>query len=453
MYIVQKYRCITLLALLCSISNSYSKNSVIIVGGQFGDEGKGKIVDVLDADLVVRAQGGNNAGHTVIVGTQEYKFHLIPSGILREGCQCYLGGGVVIDPKVLLQEIEQLKALGIDPQGSLWISCTPHVIMPYHPVIDKLAEAAKGDAAIGTTGRGIGPCYADKVNRLGIRIADFIDPVKLKKLLDQNVAIINQQLRHMYNKPVLDAQQIYDECLGYAQKLAPYVKDDLEFHIAEELKAGKFALFEGAQGTFLDVTFGTFPYVTSSSTIAAGICAGSGVGPTAIGHTLAVVKAYTTRVGNGPLPTEVSGDQMFLNWKEDRELGTTTGRKRRIGWFDAVLAKTSMALNSADSMALTKLDILDKVKTIKICTSYLCNGKTYTVVPPHENLAHAQPIYEEMDGWMSPTTHITRYEDLPENAKRYIERIIELCQTPVSLVSVGPERNQTIIIDKNFYKK
>lgn len=422
---------------------------IVIVGGQFGDEGKGKVIDYLssDAAIIVRAQGGNNAGHTVVVGDKEYKLHLIPSGILSGNTQCYIGGGVVIDPKVLIAEIEGLEKAGIHLNGRLWISPYANVIMPYHCQLDKLIEESKGKNSIGTTGRGIGPCYSDRTNRSAIRMIDLMDPVKFQKLLAQNIESVNQVLTNIYGKEPLAIDPIFNEYQVYANKLKKYLKEDLEVALADSLRAGKTVLFEGAQGTFLDNTFGTFPFVTSSNTIASGICCGAGVGPSQISKTIAVVKAYTTRVGNGPMPTEVSEEDAFANAADAREYGTTTGRKRRMGWFDAVLVKQAVRLNAADAIILTKLDILDPLEKIKICTGYEFEGKVYNYIPPQAKLGEVVPVYEEMEGWKSTTAAVQKYQDLPENAKRYIQRIAALVDAPVAMVSVGPERSQTIVVE------
>ncbi len=450
----QKY--ILLIATLYLAINLQARgplSSMIVIGAQFGDEGKGKITDYLSqhADTVVRAQGGNNAGHTIIINNQEYKLHLIPSGILNAQTHCYLAGGVVIDPAVLLEEINNLEKVNISVKSRLWISPYAQVILPYHQLFDRLADKRKGKKAIGTTGRGIGPCYADKINRIGIRMCDLVNPEELRKKLERNILLYHEQLKQLDNKQELSLNTIFTEYQNYGRLLQPYVKNDAELSINNDIKSGKRVLFEGAQGTLLDNTFGTFPYVTSSNTLAGGICAGAGVGPTNIGHTLAVVKAYTTRVGNGPLPTEVPEDELFINRKTNREYGTTTGRARRIGWFDAVQAKTAMFLNGVDSIAFTKLDALDFVPKIKICVAYEYLGKRYDAIPAQcPDLDCVTPIYEELKGWMTLTTNIRTYKALPLRAREYIERISQLCNTPVSTVSIGPERNQTIIVDRNL---
>lgn len=424
----------------------------IIVGAQWGDEGKGKIIDILakQADRIVRSQGGNNAGHTVIIGQEEYKLHLIPSGILHSHAKCAIGAGVVIDPQVLLSEIEGLKKRGIPLEKRLGISPLAHVIFPYHRLYDQLLEERKGERSIGTTGRGIGPCYADKALRIGIRMEEILHPKIFSDLLRSNLALKNEELEKIFGYPPLSFEEIFEDYSRMAQALAPYAAP-IEREIYEALQQGESVLFEGAQGTFLDTTFGTYPFVTSSSTIAAGVCLGAGIGPRQIDHTLGVVKAYTTRVGKGPLPTELSEQENFLNHSNARELGTTTQRKRRIGWFDSVLVKTAARLNGLDAIALTKLDILDSLEQISICTGYSIDGKVVDYLPSlPEEMERAKPIYETLPGWQEPTSDIKTIEALPKNARGYLERIEELIQTPISILSVGPEREQTIMVKNPF---
>ena len=353
-----------------------SMPSVIVVGAQWGDEGKGKIIDILTANAkhVIRAQGGNNAGHTILIGKEEYKLHLIPSGILHPNPKCYIGAGTVLDPEVLINEIDSIQSRGHTTKGRLWISPAAHVIFPYHRQMDLLLEKKKGDRSIGTTGRGIGPCYADKANRLGIRIGEFIRQDLFPKALKPVLNLKNEELIKIYGEPPLSYDAMLKQYNAYADYLRPYVTN-IEVDICNAINKNENVLFEGAQGTFLDITSGTYPFVTSSNTIAGGICVGAGVGPSHIHHTLGVVKAYTTRVGNGPLPSEAKEDENFLDHHNAREYGTTTGRKRRIGWFDSVLAKTAVCLNGLQSMALTKLDILDELENIKICIGYKIHGK------------------------------------------------------------------------------
>lgn len=429
--------------------------SVIVVGVQWGDEGKGKIIDILTAQAkhVVRSQGGNNAGHTVVIGQEEYKLHLIPSGILQAATKCYIGAGTVIDPKVLLQEIQSLESRGHKINTRLLISSAAHVIFPYHCQLDLLLENKKGDRSIGTTGRGIGPCYADKVNRMGIRMGELIRPDLFPKALKSVLALKNEELIKLYNAAPLNYEMLLKQYTLYADMLRPYVVE-VEEMIHRAIEAKENILFEGAQGTFLDITTGTYPFVTSSNTVAGGICLGAGVGPSSIDHTLGVVKAYTTRVGNGPLPTEVKENEGFLDHQQAREYGTTTGRKRRIGWFDSVLVKTGVQLNGLQSMAITKLDILDQLETIKICVAYQINGKRCHYLPSlAEDLNKIIPVYETVPGWKTSTRNAKAYPDLPGPAKNYLKKIETLCGIPISIISTGPERESTIILKDPFVKK
>jgi len=426
--------------------------SIVVVGIQWGDEGKGKMIDLLSkqADHIVRAQGGNNAGHTIKIGEEEYRFHLIPSGILYPHTKCYIAGGTVIDPEVLLKEINGLETKSISVKGRLFISPYAHVILPYHRELDKLYESLKGDSAIGTTGRGIGPCYVDKANRMGIRIGDLIQPEALEKQLKMNLSFKNKELQQVFGQPSLNFEKIYNAYVSYGKQLESFVSQ-VENTVAVELKKNAAVLFEGAHGTFLDITFGTYPFVTSSSTIAAGVCAGAGVGPTQIDHVLGVVKAYTTRVGNGPFPTALSTEEetTFLDHAAAREIATTTGRKRRMGWFDAVLARYGARLNGTSSLAVTKLDVLDHLEKIKICREYKVKGNILEIPPAQiQDFEEIEPIYEELPGWKCTTKDIKKWEDLPKNAQKYLARIEELCETPISIVSVGPERDRTLIIPK-----
>jgi len=428
---------------------------VIVVGAQWGDEGKGKIIDILTskAKHIVRAQGGNNAGHTIIIGDDEYKLHLTPSGILHPHTQCYIGAGTVIDPEVLVFEMNTLQSRGIDLTGRLWISPAAHVIFPYHRKLDLLLEQKKGSQAVGTTGRGIGPCYADKAHRLGIRMAELTDPEIFPALLKNALELKNEELTKLYNADPLSFEEIFSEYTRYSQYLAPHVSH-VEEKIQEALAADENVLFEGAQGTFLDTTMGTYPYVTSSSTISGGICTGSGVGPSQIDHTVGVIKAYTTRVGHGPLPSEVSEDDQFLDHFTAREFGTTTRRKRRIGWFDAMLARKAAKINGLNSIAITKLDIFDAADTIKICVAYELDGVRVHDVPYlASEFAQLKPVYEEHPGWKKQTSGIKNYEALPEEAKNYIRRLGELTGVDISMVSVGPEREQTISLMELFESK
>lgn len=426
---------------------------VIVVGAQWGDEGKGKIIDILskEATYVVRAQGGNNAGHTVLIGTDEYKIHLVPSGILFPHTQCYIGGGTVIDPEVLLEEIEMLESRGIQVKGRLHISLMAHVIFPYHKIWDEISEERKKEYAIGTTKKGIGPCYADKINRIGIRFAELISPDTLYSHLKRIVEMKNQELSCLYNKPLIDFERIFEQYKQFGMRLLPYVKN-IEKNIYDALSAGENVLFEGAQGTFLDVTFGTYPYVTSSQTIAAGICSGAGIGPTQIDHTIGIVKAYTTRVGHGPFVTEIDITQNALfDHNEAREVGTTTGRKRRIGWFDVPLVRQSIRLNGIDSIALMKLDILDAIKEIPVCVGYKLNGMLLEDFPVlQEDLEKICPHYEIMPGWQCSTRDVKSLKELPENALKYIKKLEGLLDVPIQILSLGPERERTLIIKNVF---
>lgn len=430
-------------------------SSMIVVGAQWGDEGKGKVTDLLakSVDFVVRAQGGNNAGHTILIDSHELRFHLIPSGILHPNTQCLIAGGTVIDPGSFLEEVNCLRKEGIDFAGRLWLSNYAHVIFPYHKLLDKLYENRKKDRAIGTTGKGIGPCYADRSSRIGIRLAEFMRSDILRERLQATLFSKNQELQIIFQQEPLLLDSLLEECHQLAAKLKPFIAPVKEW-IAEALKMGKKVLFEGAQGTLLDNNFGSYPYVTSSSTIAAGIIAGAGIGPTKIDHVLGVVKTYTTRVGEGPLPTAFTEKEqkMFVASKA-REIGATTGRTRRMGWFDACLVRYSAKLNGLDSMALTKLDILDILDEIKICTHYRLDGVILESPPALiEDLARVEPIYEVLEGWGKKTSHLSSYKELPEKAIYYLKRISELIDIPISMVSLGPDRKSTLFLHQ-FFKK
>jgi adenylosuccinate synthase len=423
--------------------------TVMVVGGQWGDEGKGKCVDLLaeHAQHVMRSQGGANAGHTIVVDKTEYKLHLIPSGILNPLPQCYLGAGMVIDPAKLLEEITMLENLGIQVKGRLWISSRSHVVMPYHKVIDSLSGAK-----IGTTGKGIGPCYADKALRIGIRMNDLVNSEAFGELLAHVLELKNRELEKIHNASPLTFEAILQEYSAYGHQLSRYVAD-VESIILDAQSKQENILLEGAQGALLDNTFGTYPFVTSSSTSAAGICLSAGLAPQHIHKTVAILKAYCTRVGQGPFPTEDS-TVASQDHNTIREVGTTTGRKRRLGWFDAVLARWTTQQSGATSLAITKLDVLDGLETVKICTGYRLNGKLLQTVPSSaQDLLHAEPCYEELPGWKTPTTQLTHYDQLPNEAKCYLKRLEQLCQTPISMVSVGPERSQTFILSCPYVHK
>jgi adenylosuccinate synthase len=416
---------------------------------QWGDEGKGKVIDLLSekAQHVARAQGGNNAGHTVIAQGQEYKFHLIPSGILYPHTKCYIGGGTVMDPHSLISEMEQLDKHGISWKKRLFLSLYSHIVLPYHRLIDQLSEKKKGGAFIGTTGRGIGPCYADKINRCGLRLADLLSP-SFKEKLDTALLLKNEELGKMYGHAPLDGQAIYEEYARFAERLSPFAAP-VEEMLFQATRGGEKILFEGAQGALLDVTFGTYPFVTSSCTLAGGICSGLGLGPSGVERSIGVAKAYTTRVGNGPFPTELKSEELarFPDHTTARETGTTTGRKRRIGWFDAFMLRHTVGLNGVDTLAITKLDILDGLDEIRICTGY----KHFKHFPPtFEELSCAVPIYESHPGWKRSTQDIPIYDELTSHAKAYLRRLEELCGVPISIVSVGPDREKTIWLDRFF---
>ncbi len=423
----------------------------VLIGAQWGDEGKGKMIDILtkDIDYVVRFQGGNNAGHTVVIDDEKYVLHLIPSGILHEGKICVIGHGVVIDPKALIEEIELLKSKGIDFKGRLKVSDKAHVIFPYHKKIDELREAKRKKGKIGTTKKGIGPCYSDKVGRVGIRIGDLYDKEYFKSLLESNIEEKNSTCRDLYDFKGFKSDKMFSDYLKYADVLKEYVCDTIKL-LNDALKAGKSILFEGAQGTFLDVDYGTYPFVTSSNSTAGGACTGGGIGPSKIDEVLGVVKAYTTRVGEGPFPTEFSSDLMETIRQKGGEFGATTGRARRCGWFDSVLVANSVQINGIDSVIITKLDVLDELKKIKICIGYKYKGEIYTNIPGIPNfLETLEPVYEEHPGWMTDTSKITSYDDLPENARKYLKRIQELIDTEIIFVSVGKSRKQTLSCSNN----
>ncbi|MGO5073751.1 adenylosuccinate synthase [Clostridium sporogenes] len=426
-------------------------SAFIVLGAQWGDEGKGKMTDYLaeNADVVVRFQGGNNAGHTVVVGEKEYKLHLIPSGILYNDKLNVIGNGVVLDPKALFEEISYLESLGVDiTPDRLIISDRAHVIMPYHRVLDGIKERARGNKDIGTTGKGIGPSYTDKMERSGIRVCDLIHKEVFEENLKETLEIKNKIITEVFGGEALDYNEIYNEYLGYAEKLRPFVKD-ISVIVNKKIKEGKEVLFEGAQGTLLDIDYGTYPYVTSSSTIAGGVCIGAGVGPTAITNAVGIAKAYTTRVGKGPFPTELLDKTGDWIREKGHEFGVTTGRARRCGWLDLVILKTSARVSGLTSFAVTKIDTLAGLDTLKVCTGYILNGEIIDYVPASlEDLAKCEPIYEEFEGWDDSIANARCYEDLPENAVKYLKKIEDFTETKVSIVSVGPKRDQTMMISE-----
>ncbi|MDD5436697.1 MAG: adenylosuccinate synthase [Candidatus Omnitrophica bacterium] len=421
--------------------------NIVILGAQWGDEGKGKVIDIFTqkVDYVVRYQGGNNAGHTVVIDDDEFILHLIPSGILHKRKICVIGNGVVVDPRALLDEISMLKKRGIKVDGRLLISESAHVIFPYHKRLDELKEQKR--KKIGTTKKGIGPCYADKVARSGIRVADLLDEAVLKEKLTANLDEKNAILDKTYGAQGYSFDELYNEYRGYAEEIKKYVCNTTVV-LNDAIKKRKKILFEGAQGTLLDVDHGTYPFVTSSNSTAGGASTGTGVGPTAIGKVIGVVKAYTTRVGEGPFPTEFTKDLMERIRRKGKEFGATTGRPRRCGHFDSVIVKHSIMVNGIDEIVVTKLDVLDDLDSIKICTAYKFEGKTYTDFPTNSRvLAGCEPVYEEVPGWKEDTTKVTSYLKLPKNAKNYLKRIQNLLKTRIVLISVGCERKQTFSKD------
>lgn len=426
-------------------------SSLVVVGAQWGDEGKGKITDYLAqmAEVVVRYQGGNNAGHTVEVDNKKYKLHLIPSGILSEDKPCIIGNGVVIDPKAILEEIDYLHKNNIKTDN-LTISDRAHVIMPYHKIIDALSEESLGDNKIGTTKKGIGPAYMDKTQRTGIRIVDLLNKDNFAKKLKVNLAEKNKLLKLIYNSDELNFDAIYEEYMDYALRLKPYVKDT-SVDVYKYIKENKKVLFEGAQGTLLDLDFGTYPYVTSSHPGSGGVATGVGIGPNYIQGVIGVVKAYTTRVGEGPFPTELNDEIGEFIREKGNEYGTTTGRARRCGWFDGIIVKFAVRINGLTSMAITKLDTLSGINKLKICTGYEYNGRIIREFPADlDELALFRPIYEEFEGWEEDISKCTTYDELPLNTKKYISAIEEIAGVPASILSVGANRNNTIILDDLF---
>jgi len=421
----------------------------VIVGAQWGDEGKGKITDLLskDMDMVVRYQGGNNAGHTVVIKDQTYKLHLIPSGIFYPNVICVIGNGVVIDPAVLIGEIELLEGKGF-ALDNLKISGQAHVIFPYHKLLDQAQESRMEAGRIGTTSRGIGPCYVDKFNRRGIRICDLYNEDILRKKLEWNIEEKKFLLENFYKMKVdLNENEILKEYLGYAHAIKKKVVEETTVLINEAIRAKKRVLLEGAQGSMLDVDHGTFPFVTSSNPIAGGACTGAGVGPGMINDVLGVVKAYVTRVGGGPFPTEIAGSAQDEMRERGKEYGATTGRPRRCGWFDGVVMKHAARINGMTKLAITKLDVLDNLEKINICVAYEYEGRKITDFPTDiSRLERCRPVYEEMPGWRTDISKATKLKDLPRNAQQYLDKLAELAGTPISLISTGAERGQVIKI-------
>jgi adenylosuccinate synthase len=428
-------------------------SNVAIIGAQWGDEGKGKIVDLFTdyADIIVRYQGGNNAGHTLVVNGRKTVLHLVPSGALHAEKLCVIGNGVVVDPEILIDEINALRAQGhLTNDEQLRISEQAHVIMPYHKAIDLARERLRGKGKIGTTGRGIGPAYEDKVARVGIRFVDLLEEDTFREKLTRNIEEKNFYLKAILKEKALDFNKIHDSYGSFREKLKVYVANT-GLLLDQEMRAGKRVLFEGAQGTLLDVDHGTYPYVTSSSTITGGACSGSGVGPQLIQQVIGISKAYTTRVGSGPFPTEVDGPEGETLRREGAEFGATTGRSRRCGWFDAVGVRHAVRMNGMTGIALTKLDVLTGFKKIPICTGYRYQGKAVEEFPASSKVMQgAEPIYEEIPGWNTALDDVTKFADLPRPAQNYVKRIEEVIGTEIILVSVGPGREQTILLKNPF---
>jgi adenylosuccinate synthase len=422
-------------------------NNVVVIGTQWGDEGKGKVVDLLTdrASVVVRFQGGHNAGHTLVIDGVKTVLHLVPSGVLREGVRCLIGNGVVLSPPALLEELAMLEASGVPVRERLGISAACPVILPYHVALDHARELARGAKAIGTTGRGIGPAYEDKTSRRGIRLGEMLDAQHFEERLREVLEYHNFMLEHYYRVDRVDFAAVLDKYLGYAEILRPLVMDVTGF-LHDCRAEGRDVLFEGAQGALLDIDHGTYPYVTSSTTTAGGAASGSGVGPRDLDYVLGIVKAYTTRVGSGPFPTELfdaCGDHLG---QRGNEFGATTGRKRRCGWLDMVSLKRSLAINSVTGICITKLDVLDGLETIKVCTSYLLDGQEITAPPVGaEALARCEPGYIELAGWSEPTVGATSLDALPANARAYLETIERLSGLPIDLISTGPDRVETLV--------
>jgi adenylosuccinate synthase len=421
--------------------------AIVLIGAQWGDEGKGKVTDLLGHSVhyVVRYQGGNNAGHTVITPDGEkFALHLMPSGVLTPGCVPVIGNGVVVDPKVLLTELDGLAERGIDV-SDLLISGDAHLIMPHHRALDRVVERYLGSSRIGTTGRGIGPAYGDKVSRMGIRVQDLLDPGILRKKLEMVLVEKNQILFKVYNRKAIDTDAVVEEYLGYAERLRPYITDT-RVVLDRALEAGRTVLLEGAQATLLDVDHGTYPFVTSSNPTAGGACVGSGIPPTRISQVIGVIKAYTTRVGAGPFPTELFDANGAHLRDVGVEYGTTTGRERRCGWFDAVVGRYAVRVNGITDLVLTKLDVLSGLETLPVCVAYSIDGERVEEMPMTQTaFHHAVPIYEELPGWGENISKCRSSQELPKNARRYIERIEELCGARVSVAGVGPGREENVV--------
>ncbi len=428
--------------------------NVVVIGTQWGDEGKGKIVDLLTdkADAVVRFQGGHNAGHTLVIDGKQTVLHLIPSGILRDGVRCLIGNGVVLSPGALLKELEELEAAGVDARARIGLSESCTLILPYHVALDQARELARGKKAIGTTGRGIGPAYEDKISRRGLRLGEMLDADHFAERLKEVMDYHNFALRELYKQPEVDYRQVLDEALAQAEVLRDLV-EDVTGTLIELRRQGKNVMYEGAQGALLDIDHGTYPYVTSSNTTAGGAATGTGTGPRELDYVLGIVKAYTTRVGAGPFPTELfdedgPGNHMGVN---GHEFGATTGRKRRCGWLDVVALRRSLAINSVSGLCINKLDVLDGLETLKICVGYEFEGKEIDYPPAGaDNFEKCKPIYLEMPGWQESTRDAQSYDELPQAARDYLSKIEALCQTPIHIVSTGPDREETLVLHHPF---
>ncbi|MBI4446177.1 MAG: adenylosuccinate synthase [Acidobacteria bacterium] len=426
-------------------------SNIVIVGSQWGDEGKGKIVDLVTErfDVVARYQGGHNAGHTVSIQGKKYILHLIPSGILHPGKLCVIGNGVVLDPFAFQEELKTLQNSGISIQNRVFVSNRAHLIMPYHRAIDAAEEQRRGAEKIGTTARGIGPCYEDKMARRGIRVADLFFPDLLRAKVRANVEFKNRLFKHIYQLPPMDADEISDTYLAQAQALAAFVTDTAEF-LSRIIHEGRSILFEGAQGTLLDVDHGTYPFVTSSNATAGGACTGTGVGPRHIDGVIGIAKAYTTRVGGGPFPTELHDPVGRHIQQKGTEFGSSTGRPRRCGWFDAVVVRYATLINQVDTLVITKLDVLDELDEIQICVGYRYRGRVLDCFPTEISvLDEVEPVCEKWPGWKTDTSRIHHYEELPRQAREYLDRISQLIGTDISIISTGPNRAETIVLEQS----
>jgi adenylosuccinate synthase len=419
--------------------------NIAVLGAQWGDEGKGKIVDLLTPNfsIVARYQGGHNAGHTVYANGRKFVLRLLPSGILHDGITCVIGNGLVVDPQALFAEIDELAAAGIAVGDRLVISDKAHLILPYHRELDLLSEARRGERKIGTTSRGIGPAYEDKIARRGVRVGDLASPESLALAVQQNVDARNR----IIGDSTMDGRQVLDDLKRAWERMAPWV-GDVSLFLARAREAGRAIMFEGAQGTLLDIDHGTYPYVTSSNASIGGVCTGLGIGPRAIDGVLGVAKAYTTRVGEGPLPTELTGEMGNRLRESGQEFGAVTGRPRRCGWYDAVVVRYAVRINGLDALALTKLDVLDGLPEIKVCTAYRCKGSSVTEMPSDvAQLSGCEPVYESVPGWTKPTAGVRRYQDLPKEAQAYIARLEDITGVPAAVISTGSAREDTIIRD------